>query len=412
MAMACAPPTAYTSVTPSSAHAANTPGSGIPPWSRCGGEATAIDSTPAICAGTTFMTTRDSNGARPPGTYRPTRRTGSQRSVTVPPGTTWVVTSVRRWSACTFRTREIDSSSAARSVGSLSARARSRAARGTAKSGRSTPSSRAVISRTAWAPRIRTSSHSGRTVASTESMSVAARGSRPASSRAPGKADPRRSMRASTGYTSGVDGRTSRVASGPERSGRRPAPGDRRLGCVGELIPLFPLGSPLFPGVVLPLSIFEPRYRHLVRDLISLPAGSRRRFFGVVAIRQGWEVEQVSPAEALYDVGCSALLQAVHPQPDGRYAVTTVGGDRFRLLDVVVGDDPPYLQGEIEWLAEEEAAEEAAGDTEGLVGPTREDVAAEVARSSMAVLVRGVRDLFSQYVAAVATLRGGGWTPG
>jgi Lon protease-like protein len=181
---------------------------------------------------------------------------------------------------------------------------------------------------------------------------------------------------------------------------------------VGELIPLFPLGSPLFPGVVLPLSIFEPRYRRLVHDLMSLPAGSPRRFFGVVAIRQGWEVEQVTPAEALYDVGCTARLQAVRPQSDGGFRITTVGGERFRLVDVVVGEDPPYLQGEIEWLAEEEAAEEAAGDTEGLVGPTREEVAAEVARSSMAVLVRGVRDLFSQYVAAVAALRGGGWSPG
>ena len=181
---------------------------------------------------------------------------------------------------------------------------------------------------------------------------------------------------------------------------------------MGELIPLFPLGSPLFPGVVLPLSIFEPRYRRLVQDLIALPAGSPQRFFGVVAIRQGWEVEQVSPAEALYDVGCSARLQSVRPQPDGRFRITTVGADRFRLLDVVVGEDPPYLQGEVEWLAEEEAAEEAAGDVEGLVGPAGDDVAAEVARSSLAVVVRGVRDLFTRYVAEVAALRGGGWTPG
>src|SRR3954471_14330302 len=181
---------------------------------------------------------------------------------------------------------------------------------------------------------------------------------------------------------------------------------------MGELIPLFPLGTPLFPGVVLPLQIFEPRYRRLMHDLLAHPEAGDQRFFGVVAIRQGWEVESVAPAEALYDVGCAARVQAVRSQSDGGFRITTVGGERFRLVDVVVGEDPPYLQGEIEWLGEEEAAEEAAGDTEGLVGPAREDVAAEVARSSMAVLVRGVRDLFSQYVAAVATLRGGGWTPG
>ena len=77
---------------------------------------------------------------------------------------------------------------------------------------------------------------------------------------------------------------------------------------MGELIPLFPLSAPLFPGIVLPLNIFEPRYRRLVRDLLALPAGSDRRFFGVTAIRQGWEVERISPAEALYDIGCTARL--------------------------------------------------------------------------------------------------------
>nr|MBA3798384.1 LON peptidase substrate-binding domain-containing protein [Geodermatophilaceae bacterium] len=53
-----------------------------------------------------------------------------------------------------------------------------------------------------------------------------------------------------------------------------------------ETIPLFPLGSPLFPGMVLPLHVFEERYRLLIEDLLALPADSVRRF-GVVAIRQG-----------------------------------------------------------------------------------------------------------------------------
>jgi uncharacterized protein len=183
---------------------------------------------------------------------------------------------------------------------------------------------------------------------------------------------------------------------------------------MGELIPLFPLSTPLFPGVVLPLNIFEPRYRRLVRDLVALPDSDEARSFGVVAIRQGWEVEQVAPAEALYDVGCTARLQVVRPQPDGGFQIVTVGGDRFRLLDVVVGEDPPYLQGEVEWLAEEEAAEEAAGDSEGLADPAplggppvQEEVAASVARGSMEVLVRAVRGLFARYVIEVADLQGG-----
>jgi uncharacterized protein len=186
---------------------------------------------------------------------------------------------------------------------------------------------------------------------------------------------------------------------------------------MGELIPLFPLSTPLFPGVVLPLQIFEPRYRRLVRDLVALPEGSDRRFFGVVGIRQGWEVERIAPAEALYDIGCTARLQVVRPESDGRFQIVTVGGDRFRLLDVVIGQDPPYLQAEVDWLADEEAAEEAAGDQELVSGPTgtlspgpgavQDEVAASVARGSMEVLVGAVRRLFSRYVLEVAALQDG-----
>jgi uncharacterized protein len=184
---------------------------------------------------------------------------------------------------------------------------------------------------------------------------------------------------------------------------------------MGELIPLFPLSSPLFPGVVLPLQIFEPRYRRLVHDLVALPEGSDRRFFGVVGIRQGWEVERIAPAEALYDIGCTARLQVVRPESDGGFQIVTVGGDRFRLLDVVVSKDPPYLQGEVDWLADEEAAEEAAGDRELLSGPpgagapgaapVHDEVAASVARGSMDVVVGAVRSLFTRYVLEVAGLQ-------
>jgi uncharacterized protein len=188
---------------------------------------------------------------------------------------------------------------------------------------------------------------------------------------------------------------------------------------MGELIPLFPLGTPLFPGIVLPLQIFEPRYRRLMRDLLSHPESGDRRFFGVVAIRQGWEVEQIAPAEALYDIGCTARVQAVRREPDGGFRIVTVGGERFRLLEVVVGDDPPYLQARVEWLSDEEAAEEAAGDSDGLRIPGAvegsppcddglDDVVAAVARGSLDLLCSGVRALFTRYVAEVADLGSGG----
>ncbi|WP_138759673.1 LON peptidase substrate-binding domain-containing protein [Modestobacter altitudinis] len=188
-----------------------------------------------------------------------------------------------------------------------------------------------------------------------------------------------------------------------------------------EVIPLFPLETPLFPGVVLPLHVFEPRYRRLVADLTAIPDGAQRRF-GVVAIRQGWEVEHVAPAEALYDVGCTAALRMVAPQRDGGYRVAAVGADRFRLLDVLLPtrgaeDDevgePPYLRGLVEWLAEEEAAEEAAGDVDGLTGAgttagvVPDDVASDVAQGSLGLLAENVRDLFARYVADVAVRQSG-----
>ena len=184
----------------------------------------------------------------------------------------------------------------------------------------------------------------------------------------------------------------------------------------GEVIPLFPLGTPLFPGVVLPLNVFEPRYRRLVADLAALPADSGRRRFGVVAIRQGWEVERVAPAEALYDVGCTAVLRAVAPQSDGGFQVVSVGADRFRLLEVLVDEDPPYLRARVEWLAEEEAAEEAAGDADGLsqaggASAPPDDVARSLARASLGLLTGNVRDLFARYVDEVTRRRGGATDP-
>ncbi|GAA3863846.1 LON peptidase substrate-binding domain-containing protein [Saccharothrix violaceirubra] len=111
-------------------------------------------------------------------------------------------------------------------------------------------------------------------------------------------------------------------------------------------LPLFPLGTVLLPGAALPLHVFEPRYRQLTVDLLSGEVPDRT--FGVVAIRQGWEVG-ADGAESLHEVGCSAVLDDARRLPDGRFDLDTTGGRRFRLLDV---DDTaaPYRIGEIEWL--------------------------------------------------------------
>ena len=120
---------------------------------------------------------------------------------------------------------------------------------------------------------------------------------------------------------------------------------------MAQRLPLFPLGTVLVPGLVLPLHIFEPRYRQLVADLEDRPEDERE--FGVVAIREGGEVGTGS-LRALYDVGCAAQLQQVTTADDGRSQILSTGVRRFRLLDLDVDADTPYLTGLVEWLDEED----------------------------------------------------------
>jgi uncharacterized protein len=119
-------------------------------------------------------------------------------------------------------------------------------------------------------------------------------------------------------------------------------------------MPLFPLGTVLFPGLVLPLHIFEERYRQLVRDLLD---GPEPQEFGVIAIRKGRETG-VDGVSALHEIGCTARLRRATQRDDGRFELVTVGTQRFRLLGL--DHSRPYLQGEIELLTEETGDEAAA----------------------------------------------------
>lgn len=114
-----------------------------------------------------------------------------------------------------------------------------------------------------------------------------------------------------------------------------------------ETLPLFPLGTVLYPGLVLPLNIFEERYRQLVRDLLAGPQPGR---FGVIAIREGRETG-IDGVSALYDVGCLATVRDVTELPDGRYELVTVGTERFRLH--ALDESKPYLCGQVEMLDEQ-----------------------------------------------------------
>ncbi len=90
-------------------------------------------------------------------------------------------------------------------------------------------------------------------------------------------------------------------------------------------LPLFPLGSVLFPGSVLPLRIFEVRYLDLIRRCIDTGAP-----FGVVSLTQGREVAKPEQTEAFAQVGTLAVItQHEEPQP-GLRVIRCLGRQRFR----------------------------------------------------------------------------------
>ena len=113
-------------------------------------------------------------------------------------------------------------------------------------------------------------------------------------------------------------------------------------------LPLFPLGMVLLPGLVLPLHIFEERYRLMIGELLDLPEDQQR--FGVLAIREGREVG-ADGVRALHEIGCTAQLRQVHRHEDGRFELVSSGVDRFRLARL--DDSGPYLTGDVEFLPDD-----------------------------------------------------------
>jgi Lon protease-like protein len=148
---------------------------------------------------------------------------------------------------------------------------------------------------------------------------------------------------------------------------------------VTERLPLFPLNTALFPGLVLPLHVFEERYRALVGDLLALPEDGSRRF-GVVAIKNGRDVAPTGqdgretgaaagfgddPMSALFGYGCVADAAGIAARDEGEgggYDLVATGTVRFKLLSVSA--DGPYLTGEVEEVPEVTgaAADTLAGD--------------------------------------------------
>src|SRR5512135_1047012 len=111
------------------------------------------------------------------------------------------------------------------------------------------------------------------------------------------------------------------------------------------IIPIFPLPNVvLFPTVFLPLHIFEPRYRAMVRDAL---VGDR--IIGMTLLRPGWDANyEGSPA--VYPVGCAGLITHADRLGDGRYNIVLQGLEKFRIA--VEEESVEYRRARIEPLLE------------------------------------------------------------
>ncbi len=113
------------------------------------------------------------------------------------------------------------------------------------------------------------------------------------------------------------------------------------------LLPLFPLEVVLFPRTVLPLHIFEDRYKEMIAEVLEAKAE-----FGVVLVRE----------KGIVNTGCTAVVEKVVKRyPDGRTDILAVGRRRFEIL--LLNEEKSYLRGAVQFFEDEEPAPEA-GDVQ------------------------------------------------
>lgn len=107
-----------------------------------------------------------------------------------------------------------------------------------------------------------------------------------------------------------------------------------------ERIPLFPLNVVLLPGAILPLHIFEPRYRRMVRQCLE----AKSEFGMVLSIPTG-----------IAGTGCTAeIVEVPERYPDGRLDIITAGRSPFRIVELF--NEDPLLEGSIDYLEDHPAA--------------------------------------------------------
>jgi Lon protease-like protein len=141
---------------------------------------------------------------------------------------------------------------------------------------------------------------------------------------------------------------------------------------MNRTLPIFPLDLVQFPSAITPLHIFEPRYRKMLKDVMSAD-----KTFGIVFQEDG-----ETGRAPLGSVGCSVEVAVLQELEDGRSNLLCVGVSRFRLLRYEEGE--PYYQGEVEFFEDE---------------PTFDDLSEESARA---------RRLFLRLLQISRRLKGGG----
>lgn len=116
---------------------------------------------------------------------------------------------------------------------------------------------------------------------------------------------------------------------------------------LNTLLPLFPLDLVLLPGVPLPLHIFEPRYKEMIKECLD-----HKNVFGIIRSKE----------EALANIGCTAeIMNVLKKYPDGRMNILAEGKKRFEVLQV--NQERAFLQADVFYL-EDENEPAAASDVQ------------------------------------------------
>jgi Lon protease-like protein len=131
-------------------------------------------------------------------------------------------------------------------------------------------------------------------------------------------------------------------------------------------MPMFPLGTTLLPGVGLPLQVFEPRYREMVRDILAADGSPE---FGQVLITHGHEA---GGGDTRADVGTLARMADIRALDGGRYSLVAVGIERIRVLEWL--PDDPYPLARIERWPDQQTGERPDSQPEQRVAASIERV--------------------------------------